>query len=249
MRQHQGRPLQTPGPTRVARALRQQREGQGLSLRALAQRTGVSQYLLVDFEHSRRIPSPEQYARLRRVLELEESVGENIGLTPDRLTTLVACLVWSHGVPLTALAEAVDLTVAEARNGIELVRGRLAAVGLDVSVDAKRARVRPLSWTLPAIDAVSPGSSITADEMAVLTLLHGNAGEGATVADVVLALGQVVRPILASLADRGLVDCVAEGRVADRRYWITDFGLRSVATHALAKTMVDPKAGPEGARA
>jgi transcriptional regulator with XRE-family HTH domain len=243
VRQHQGRPLQTPGETRVSQALRRQREAQGISLRALAHRSGVSQYLLVDFEHSRRIPSAGQYAKLRTVLNLKERPDDSVGLMAEDLTALAACLVWSHGVPLATLAAALDLTLAEVRDGIDLVRGQLEAVGLGVSVDAKRARVRPLSWTRPAIDAASAGSAITAGEMAVLTLLHGNDPDVATVADLELGLGQVVRPILAGLVDRGLVDCVVEGRVSDRRYWITDVGMRSVAAQALAKTVSGTKSG------
>jgi transcriptional regulator with XRE-family HTH domain len=233
VRQRHGRPLQTPGGTSIALALRRQREAQGLSLRALAQRSGVSQYLIVEFEHSRRIPSAAQYDKLRTVLELAEAAPGGAVLSPERLTTLAACLVWSRGLPLAALATAAELTEAEVRQGIESVRDQLAAVGIDISVDQRRARATPLSWAGPAVRAATQVSLITGPELALLARLCRYPGNAATVAELEIDLDQSVRPLLAGLSDRGLVDFVAEGKVAERRYWITDMGLMSIAAHAL----------------
>jgi transcriptional regulator with XRE-family HTH domain len=129
VRQRLRRPLRPPGGTTIALAFRRQREAQGLSLRALAQQSGVSQYLLVDFEHSRRIPSTAQYEKLRTVLEFAELTPTGAALSSERLTTLAACLVWSHGLPLAALAAAPDLSEAEVRQGIEGIRDQLAVIG------------------------------------------------------------------------------------------------------------------------
>ncbi len=246
VRQHHGRPLRPPGGTPTALALRQQREAQGLSLRALAQRSGVSQYLLVDFEHSRRTPSPAQYEKLRTVLELADGAPEGALLSPDRLTTLAACLVWSHGLPLTALAAAAGLTEAEVRQGVEAIRDQLAAVGIEVSVDQRRARAAPLSWTGESVRAATQASALTSAEMALLALLYGHPGNAATVAELEIDRGQGVRPLLAGLSDRGLVDFVAEGKVAERRYSITDLGLLAVAAQALRSVGshgTDPSSG------
>jgi transcriptional regulator with XRE-family HTH domain len=246
VRQRQGRPLQARGGTPAAIGLRRQREAQGLSLRALAQRSGVSQYLLVDFEHSRRIPTSEQYDKLRTVLELTELPPAGAVLSPERLTTLAACLVWSHGLPLAALAAAAKLSEAEVRQGIESIREQLALVGIEVSVDQHRARATPLSWTDPPVRAATKASPLTSEEMAPLAVLYGSPGNAATVAEVEIALGRGVRPLLADLSDRGLVDHVAEGRVAERRYWITDLGLMSVAAQVLQALGTLGNAPPPG---
>jgi transcriptional regulator with XRE-family HTH domain len=227
-------------------ALRRQREAQGLSLRALAQRSGVSQYLLVDFEHSRRIPSPAQYEKLRTVLELADFPPDRAVLSPERLTLLAACLIWSHGLPLAALAAAAELTEADVRQGIESIRDQLAVVGIDVSVDQRRARATPLSWADRSVRAATRASPLTGAEMALLAVLYRNPGNAATIAELEIALGQAVRPRLAGLSDRGLVDSVAEGKVVERRYWITDLGLLSVAAQtlrALSSLGNDPSPG------
>jgi chromosome segregation and condensation protein ScpB len=167
------------------------------------------------------------------VLELSALPPAGALISPERLTTLAACLVWSHGLPLAALAAAAELSEAEVRQGIESIRDQLAVVGIGISVDQRRARAAPLSWTDQPVRAATQASALTSAEMALLALLYGYPGNAATVAELEIDRGQGVRPLLAGLSDRGLVDFVAEGKVAERRYSITDLGLRSVAAQAL----------------
>jgi transcriptional regulator with XRE-family HTH domain len=200
----------------------------------LAHRSGVSQYLIVDFEHSRRTPTPDQLQKLLAVLGQTDPVGSASGLPDEALTALAACLAWTHEIPLAALAQALALTVAEVRDGIEQTRERLRTVGLEVFVDHRRARVAPVSWCERPLRAVSSAPLLSAADRAVLTLLHEH--DGARLTDIDPHPGSAFRKTLASLLDRGLVGCASGGPVADRMYWITDQGIRGAADWALKGT-------------
>lgn len=215
----------------MALSLRRQREAHGYSLRALAQRSGVSVFRIADFEHSRRTPTPDQYRRLHDVLALEDVPASDQQLTDITLTTLSACLAWTHGLPLATLADALGMTLGEVRDGVAQVRDRLLAAGLDVSVDQTRARVVPASWCAGPVRVTAAVSPLNAAEAEVLAILHEQ--DGARVAELEGLLGSGVRPMLTSLSQRGLVSCAAQGQVAKRRYWVTDHGLMSAADWAL----------------
>lgn len=232
--QPRGRLLSIPGETLIARNLRRHREAQGISLRALAYRSGISQNLIVDFEHSRRTPTPDQHRTLLAVLGVGEAGARQSGLRVETLTALAACLAWTHGVALAALADALGLTIAEVRDGIEQTRDRLRAIGLEVFVDQRRARVLPLSWCERPIRAVTSVPPISVDDLRVLSLLHQQAG--ARLTDLEATAEGPIRNILASLLDRGLVGCSSGGPVADRIYWISYKGLASAAAWALTGT-------------
>ena len=215
----------------MALTLRRQREARGLSLRALAQRSGVSVYRLVDFEHSRRTPDPDQYSKLREVLALDDIPETDQPLTEMALTSIAACLAWTHGLPLATLTAMLGLSTSEVRDGIAEVSGRLRAIGLDVSVDHQRARVAPLSWCAGTVRVASEVSPLSQADVRILAILYER--DGARVAELEDVFGSATRRALASLSDRGLVSCATQGQVARRRYWVTDHGLMCAADFAL----------------
>lgn len=234
MQRRGGRPLGLPGGTAVALTLRRQREALGFSLRGLAQRSGVSVFRLAEFEHSRRTPDPDEYRRLQEVLALEDVPERDRRLTETALTTISACLAWTHGVPVATLAAALGLSVSEIRDGVDLVRDRLLAIGLDVSVDQKRARVAPVSWCGAAVQITATVSPLTPEDIEVLAILHER--DGAQVAELEDIFGSTTQSQLASLSDRGLVSCALQGQVGKRRYWVTDHGLMAAAEVALRRS-------------
>ena len=58
----------------VARILREERERQGISMTALAERSGLSQGMISLFEHEHRNPSLETLIRIAHVLQIDLSV-------------------------------------------------------------------------------------------------------------------------------------------------------------------------------
>jgi len=217
----------------LALTLRRQREAHGLSLRRLAQRSGVSVFRIADFEHSRRAPDADQYRRLQEVLGLEDIPTSAQRLSDIALTTIAACLVWTHGVPLATLASTLGLTIGELREGVGQVGDRLLGIGLEVSVDQTRAHVVPVSWCANPVRITASASPLTPAEVKVLAVLYEH--DGARVAELERVMGPTTRSTLASLSLRGLVSCAAQGQVAKRRYWVTDHGLMSAAAFALRR--------------
>jgi transcriptional regulator with XRE-family HTH domain len=217
----------------MALMLRREREAHGLSLRGLAQRSGVSVFRLADFEHSRRTPDADQYRRLQEALGLEDIPESSERLTDITLTTMAACLAWTHGIPLETLATALGLTESEVREGIHQVSAGLRNIGLDVSVDQTRAHVEPVSWCAGPVRSTASASPLTSAEVEILAVLYEH--DGARVAEIEKVIGPTTRSTLASLSLRGLVSCAAQGQVAKRRYWVTDLGLMSAAAFALRR--------------
>ena len=194
----------------------------------------MAQFLIVDFEHSRRTPTPEQLRKLFAAMGLSNPNSGQEGLMEETLTLLSACLAWAHEIPLAALAEALGLTVAETRDGIEQSRDRLRAIGLEVLLDQRRARLVPVSWCERPIRALTDVPPIAGSEIPVLRLLHQH--DGARLADPEAAFGVAVRSTLDSLAARGLIGYASGGGpVADRKYRITHQGLLGAAKWALTR--------------
>jgi len=218
----------------MALTLRRQREAHGYSLRALAQRSGVSVFRIADFEHSRRTPTPDQYRKLHDVLALDDVPASDQQLTDITLTTLSACLAWTHGLPLATLADALGMTLGEVHDGVVQVRDRLRAAGLEIFVDQTRAHVVPVSWCARPVRVAAAVSELNAADVEVLAILHEQ--DGARVKELEGLLGTGVRLTLTSLAQRGLVSRAAQGTVAKQRYWVTDHGLMSAADWALRRT-------------
>lgn len=246
MNQRRGRFLSLPGESATALNLRRHREAQRLSLRALAQRSGVGQFLIVDFEHSRRTPTPDQHRKLLAALGVTDADRFPAGLTEEALTALSACLAWTHETPLDMLARALGLTTAEARDGIERSRERLRTIGLEVFVDHRRVRVLPVSWCERPLRTIADTPHVAATDIPVLVLLYK--GDGAKLRDLETTFGGALRGTLDSLAARGLVGYASGGRVADRKYWITQQGFLGAAKWALngrarakkLRTLVEP---------
>ena len=206
--------------------------GQG-PLSAITTSAPFSVFRLADFEHSRRTPDADQYRRLQEVLGLEDIPESGERLTDITLTTIAACLAWTHGIPLERLATALGLTESEVREGIGQVNDRLLSIGLDVSVDRTRAHVLPVSWCAGPMRSTASVSPLTSAEVGILAVLYEH--DSARVAEIEKVIGPATRSTLASLSLRGLVSCAAQGQVAKRRYWVTDHGLMSVAAFALRR--------------
>jgi transcriptional regulator with XRE-family HTH domain len=228
-RHRRGRRAAPPAPSPVAQELRRRREALHLTVRAAAQRTGVSPGVISEIETGRRIPSLSTYAKLRRELGLEippsvlvpPRTGDT-GLLDEHLTALAACVVMHRGAPLADIARALGVSIPAVREGILRIADRLEAVGFRVAEDDVDVILVPVLAAAAALDTMGTVErlpELSSDHMELICIV---AHLGTAVRKQIEAMfGRDCDLLLRRLADRGYLERVTRDRDA-RRVWQCD---------------------------
>lgn len=235
-----GRRPAPPADSGIARELRRRRELLRLSIRAAAERTGVSHTVINEIERGHRLPTVRTFERLRHGLGLDAS--PDILVRPPQpvdplevhLSRLAACL-WASGgrIHLADLAAALGTSVAVVREQLPALAPRLGACCLAVVTDGVEVRLEPLPVAEPALEAMGRllhhrRLSVLSTEATVL-LAYIGWHEEATRADLDDLRGEDCTVLLGRLVNAGFLDAVraTDGHRANR-YRLTTAALQAL---------------------
>jgi segregation and condensation protein B len=164
------------------------------------------------FESGQRVPSVRTYERLRAGLGLVAAAAVLIpppapqGLMEEHLATLAACLVAGRGATLSALADALHITIPAVREGLLRIADRLAAAGVNAVEDGVEVRLFPLDFAARAVAAVTTLEAVgelSEEQVAILCIVayHGTA----TRTQIEGLRGEDSETLLRRLVARGLL--------------------------------------------
>lgn len=260
-----GRRAAPPANTGIARELRRRRELLRLSIREVAERTGVSHTVINEIERGKRLPTVRTFERLRHGLGLDASPEilvrppQPVDTLDLHLTRLAACL-WASGgrIHLADLAAALGTSAAAVREQLPVVAPRLGECGLAVVTDGVEVRLEPLSVAEPALEAMGRLvhtrrlSALSTDAMAILAYIGWH--EEARRSDLEELRGEDCTVLLGRLVNAGFLDVIrtSDGRRANR-YRLTTDALQAMGVaspeelRATLAPLLDAGGVPEGA--
>jgi transcriptional regulator with XRE-family HTH domain len=235
-----GRKPAPPADTDIARELRRRRELLRLSIRAAAERTGVSHTVIAEIERGKRLPTVRTFARLRHGLGLDAS--PEILVRPPQpadplevhLTRLATCL-WASGgrAALADLGAALGTSAAVVREQLPVLAPRLGACGLAIVSDGVEVRLEVLPIAETAVGvmgrlATNRRAAALSDEALILLTYIGWREEVSRI-DADSFRGQDSEAILGRLANAGFLDAVraGDGKRANR-YRLTADALQAL---------------------
>lgn len=256
-----GRRAEPPANTEIARELRRRRERLRLSVRAAAERTGVSHTVINEIERGRRLPTVRTFERLRHGLGLDANPDilvrppEPVDPLEVHLARLAACL-WASGSRITIadLAASLGTSAAVVREELPVIAPRFREFGLAAVTDGVEVRIEPLPLAEPALSAMGKLihqrclSALSTDAMALLAYIGWH--EEASRSDLEDLRGEDCTVLLGRLVNAGFLDVVRarDGNRANR-YRLTTDALQAmgVASPEELRATLAPLLGDAGA--
>ena len=201
----------------VAAELRRRRELLGITQVEPSRRTGVARTVINEIERGRRVPSIPTWQAIREGLGMLPpptvllAPPSPVDLTDAHLRRLAACVIVAGGAALADVATALGISLSAVREGLLVIGGRLAAVGLRLVEDGFTVRVGPAADAEAAVTqltTVDPIDELTAEQLSTIAIVayFGTA----TRRQIEAIRGEDSEALLRRLVERGFLERVKD---------------------------------------